>query len=306
MADEDSPTGGVGRWVKPGQLLITLLTAAFSCYISVQQHTIKAQLDDLPVEPHQIKTRQDALVLVVSRKAETEKFVERALAYVETLSIPEAKQREAIGINLLDAVALATVSIEGTTDLQKILHTPLWIALATGNVEALGLIGKADPRREAWVSLAHGSGDATVRRTAMEALARASASRPVEALLEAFALSEELNNADTLDQALEQIGRIVRVMGRHPDPARFREDARLTEVIGRLDALRTSLAAGAATLSGEETGVGERRAALQRQAQGVEQALTFLRGREGVIAARESPTPGAAPAPAPSSRSSRG
>ena len=211
MADEDRTMGRMGHWVKNGQLLITVLTAGFSLYISVQQHTIKERLDDLTVEQQQIKTQQDALTLVVSRKAETEKFVERTLAYVEKLSISEAKQREAIIINLLDAVALATVS-----------------------VEALGLIGKDDPRR-----------------TAMEALARASASRPLEALLEVYTLSEELNNADTLDHAIEQIGRIVRVMGRHPDPAQFREDDRVAPVIARLDALRTSLAAGAVTLGGD-------------------------------------------------------
>src|SRR5437867_6022187 len=146
MADDNGSTGRFRSWISNGQLLITLLTAAFSFYLSVQQSNIKKKQDDLSVTQQEIKTKQEKLALVVTTKAETEKWAERTLSYVEKLSMPVAK-KEAIVIDLLDAIALANASQQGTTDSQKILHTPLWIALATGNVEALGLIGNADNRR---------------------------------------------------------------------------------------------------------------------------------------------------------------
>lgn len=176
MADDNG--GHLRGWISNGQLLITLLTAAFSFYLSVQQSKIKEKQDELSVKQQEIKTKQEKFGLVVVTKAETEKWAERTLSYVKELSMPvsNSQQKEAIIINLMDAIALANVSQEGTTDRQKILQTPLWIALATGNVEALGLIGNAGNRRDKWFELATGSGDATVRKTAMEALARASAS----------------------------------------------------------------------------------------------------------------------------------
>ena len=80
-------------------------------------------------------------------------FVSRSEAAIR---VP--KQKEAIVIDLLDAIALANARrIDRRAD-QKILHTPLWITLATGNVEALGLIGNADNRRDVWVNLATNSG----------------------------------------------------------------------------------------------------------------------------------------------------
>ncbi len=280
MADENGSTGRFRSLVSNGQLLLTLLTAAFSLYLNWQQNNIKKKQDALSITQQEIKTKQDELALVVTTKAETEKWAERTLAYVEKLPSMPAAKKEAIVIDLLDAIALANASQQGATDQQKILHTPLWIALATGNVEALGLIGNADNRRAVWFNLATGSGDATVRKTAMEALARSSASKPLEHLVEIYELSEDLNNSDILDSAIEQIGRVVRVMERDPDPARFREDDRIKPVISRLEVLRTSLAAGAAAPGADEKTAAERRDALQRQAQGVERALAFLRGSD--------------------------
>jgi hypothetical protein len=258
-----------------------LLTAAFSLYLSVQQS--------------EIKEKQDEFALFVTTKAETEKWAERTLSYVEKLSMPDSKQKEAIVINLLDAIAVANANQQGTTDRQKILHTPLWIALATGNVEALGLIGNADNRREVWFNLANGSGDATVRKTAMEALANSSASTPLNHLLEIYELSEQLNNGDILDSSIEQINRVVRVMERDPDPARFREEDRVKPLVARLEVLHTNLAADAAALAGDPKTVEERRATLQRETQGVERALAFLRGSAIAVAGSAPPMPGATP-----------
>jgi HEAT repeat protein len=289
MADDDGSTGRFRGWVSNSQLLITLLTAAFSFYLSVQQGKIKQKQDELSIEQQKLtvkqqvfKNEQDNLAVEAAYKAETTKFAEQTLTYMEKLSIPVAKQKEAILIDLLDAIALATLSQRSTPDREKVIHTPLWIALATGNVEALGLIGDADNRRDVWFNLANGSGDATVRKTAMEALARSSASKPLDYLLEIYTLSEELNNGDILDSAIEQINRVVRVMERYPDPARFREDDRIKPLVARLETLRTSLAASAAAPGRDEKAAAERRSALQQQAQGVERALAFLRGSSDV------------------------
>lgn len=137
MADNDESRGRFGSWLSNGQLLITLMTAAFSLYLNVQQNKIKEQQD-------QIKTNQERLAYAVANKGEIEKFVKQITSYMGEasnlqLNIPKPQQ-EAIIIDLLDAQALANVSQEGKTDSQKILHTPLWLALATGNVEALGLL----------------------------------------------------------------------------------------------------------------------------------------------------------------------
>ena len=281
MADDDGSMGRFRSLVSNGQLLLTLLTAAFSFYLSVQQSNIKKKQDALSVTQQEIKTKQDELTLVVTTKAETEKWAERTLKYVEEkLPSMTAAKKEAIVIDLLDAIALANASQQGTTDRQKILNAPLWIALAAGNVEALGLLGDADNRRDVWFNLANGSGDITVRKTAMEALARSSASKPMEYLLKIYVLSEELNNGDILDNAIEQINRVVRVMERYPDPARFREDDRIKPLVARLEALRTSLAASAAAPGLDAKAAAERRSALQHQAQGVERALAFLQGSD--------------------------
>jgi predicted Zn-ribbon and HTH transcriptional regulator len=291
MADDDGSAGRFRSLVSNGQLLLTLVTAAFSLYLSWQQSNLQKKQADLDIEQKkitvaqsEIKTKQDELAYIVSTKAETEKWAERTLAYVEKLpSIPAAK-KEAIIIDLLDAIALANASEQGATDRQKFLQTSSWIALATGNVEALGLIGNANNQRDVWFNLATGSGDATVRTTAMEALARSSASKPLEYLKKIYELSEELNNNDILESALEQIGRVVRVMERDPDPAQFREDDRIKPLVARLEVLRTSLAASAATPGLEAKAAAERRSTLQRQAQGVERALAFLRGSRAAIA----------------------
>lgn len=97
-------------------------------------------------------------------------------------------------------------------------------------------------------------------------------------LRQIYQLSEELNNSDILDSAIEQIGRVVRVMERHPDPARFREDDLVKPLVSRLEALQTSLAADAGALGGDEKTVGKRSDTLQRETLGVERALAFLRG----------------------------
>jgi hypothetical protein len=133
---------------------------------------------------------QDRLDLTIKQRGQTETFADKTLAYIlKELTFPADKQREAIVIDLLDAIALANVSDGGATDRRKVLHMPLLVALATGNTDALGPIGNSDGRRTVWLALARGSGDATVRRTAMEALARSSASQPLERLLEIYYLS---------------------------------------------------------------------------------------------------------------------
>lgn len=105
-----------------------------------------------------------------------------------------------------------------------------------------------------------------------------------------YSLSEELNDADVLDSAIEQIGRIVRVMERHPDPIQFREDDRIKPLIARLEALRTSLATRPLPL--DEKAAAEQRRASQLQAQGIERALAFLRGSEvGIALASRSAAP---------------
>lgn len=288
MADDDGSAGLFSslfsKVVSNGQLLLTFLTAALSFYISVQQISIKKKQDELSIEQQkltvtqsEIKTKQDELNLGIATKTETEKWAERTLAYVDKLPSMPAAKKEAIVIDLLDAIALANASEQGATDRQKIRDAPLWIALAAGNVEALGLLGDADNRRDVWFKLASGSGDATVRKTAMEALARSSASKPLEHLQKIYELSEYLNNSDILDSAVEQIDRVVRVMERDPDP-RFREDEKIKKLVARLDVLQTSLASDAAALRGDEKTVVERRATLQRETLGVERALAFLQG----------------------------
>jgi hypothetical protein len=230
------------------QLLFAGLTALFAFYVKVRQDEIKVKQDELATEQLEIKNKQEEIKneqegqkLHSDTTGETEKFVKITQEFLEKLTIDGKQQKEAILIDLLDAIALATVSATGKTDKGKLEHMPLSIALATRNVEALGLIG-FDERRDTWYELARISSDPGVQITAMEALARSSARDPVGHLVKIFELSEGLNNEKTLDSALEQVSRVVRVMARDTDPARFRESRELAPIVARLAALSTSLA----------------------------------------------------------------
>lgn len=176
---------------------------------------------------------------------QTEKFTKIAEDYLKRLTLTDA-QREAIQINLLDAIALATVSATGETDKKKLEEMPLSIALATHNVEALGLIGSAEARRDAWLRMAGMSGDPMVRITAMTALARTGPGHPVEHLVRIYDLSGHLTDERTLDDAIEQMMYVVGIMERDSNPERFRESADLKGVRERLSNLRTLLPQAAA------------------------------------------------------------
>jgi hypothetical protein len=83
MADDDGSAGRFRSLVSNGQLLLTLLTAAFSFYLSVQQSNIKKKQDELSIEQQkltvtqsEIKTKQDELNLGIATKTETEKWAE--------------------------------------------------------------------------------------------------------------------------------------------------------------------------------------------------------------------------------------
>jgi hypothetical protein len=316
--DEWSPR--IRKLIAGTQLLFAALTALFGFYVKIrqdditaQQQKIKEKQDELTAAQLAIKNAQEEQKLHSDTTGETEKFAKTTQEFLEKLTIDRTQQKEAILIDLLDAIALATVSASGKTDKGKLEHMPLSIALATRNVEALGLIGVADDRRDTWYQLARMSGDAGVQMTAMEALARSSARDPVGHLLRIFELSENLNNEKTLDSALEQVARVVRVMARDTDPTRFRESKELAPVVGRLAALSTSL--GSAVPGSAEPAVanradGERLAAsaLAQRAVYVKDALDLLKGSapvpvvvatRGPAAATPTPPGEAAPPPPP-------
>lgn len=269
------------------QLLITVLAAALSLataalggYLSWQQGKIKTQQDEILKAQEEIKRKQSELALHTQTTAQTEKFVQIAESYLDKLTI-EKRQKEAIQIDLFDAIALATVSAEGKSDRAKLEHMPLSIALATQNVDALGLIGIADDRRETWLGLAKVSGDPNVRITAMTALARTSGRDPMDHLLKIYELSDWLSNGDTLNKAIEQLSVVIAVMKGDSNPDKFRDAKPLVPLVNRLEELRTAFASQAAALGGDKQ---KTEIALQNESR-VKEALKLLRSSPGPAAA---------------------
>lgn len=219
--------------------------------IQVQQENLVTEQKRIANEQESIKTAQLQLTLHTDTAKQTQDFTKIAEDYLKLLSIEDKKQLEAIHIDLLDAIALATVSSTGKPDPRKLEEMPLSLALATHNVEALGLIGLEDERRKTWLRMASNSGDPAVRGTAMAALARSSAVDPVNHLQRIFELSANLTDEETLDEALRQICYVVGVMERNSNPERFRDDANLKPVADRLIAMRTGLPSGSAQVAAD-------------------------------------------------------
>ncbi len=286
MAEDDKSGSHFREGLGTIQLLITVLAAALSLltaglggYLSWQQGKIKTQQDNILKAQQEIKRKQDELTLHTQTTAETEKFVQIAESYLDKLTI-DKRQKEAILIDLFDAIALATVSAEGKSDRGKLEHMPLSIALATQNVDALGLIGIAEDRRETWLGLAKVSGDPNVRITAMTALARTSGSDPMGHLLKIYELSDWLSNGDTLNAALLQLSVVITVMKGDSNPDKFRDAKPLVPLVNRLEELRTAFATQAAALGGDKQKI---EVALQNESR-VKEALKLLRSSPGPLA----------------------
>ncbi len=302
----------MGKVATALQLGFAALTAVCGFYFKMQQDRLDSEQKRIGNEQAAIKTNEDRLKLHTDTTGETEKFVGTTQAILDKLDL-DSKQRQAILIDLLDAIALATVSTTGRTDKAKLEHMPLSIALATRNVEALGLIGLPANRRNAWYDLARVSGDPNVKKTAMEALALSSSRDPTDHMVKIFELSDRLNDDKTLDSALEQISRVVSVMSRDADPARFRESPLLHPVVARLDGMSTSLATGAATKDAHpgasDADVHQAAEDLARRTTLVKEAVAFLKGGDTLQLAAATPAPpppppaspsGTTPAPPPS------